>query len=73
MAERDLRAAIRLVDRTVGQLSFSLMPKKLAKAWRFLVTETDIVVAAVNEVLGINRDVPSEESDDRLEGIDLPI
>ena len=70
--ESHVRDALRLIDRTFGHIPISLMPKKLAKAWRFLLTETEIVVSAVNELLGREQE-GDEEEDPRLRGLDLPI
>jgi Fe-S-cluster containining protein len=50
--EQDVRAALRLLDRTLGTLSTAQLPKKVRKACTFLLTETDLVVSAVNHLLG---------------------
>jgi lysine-N-methylase len=52
VGDDDLRRAIALLDRTLGQVPLSALPTKVAKAWRFVVEETDLVVAATNELLG---------------------
>lgn len=65
VGDDEIRDAVRLVDRSAGQLPLSLMPKKLAKAWRFVMEETDVVVTARNEVLGIDRE-PPEGADEIL-------
>jgi Fe-S-cluster containining protein len=50
--EGDLRRALGLLDRTLGQVSLAALPGKVAKAFHFVVEETDLVVAATNELLG---------------------
>jgi hypothetical protein len=48
----DVRGALRLLDRTLGHLPVGALPRKLAKAWTFLTTETDLVTSATDELLG---------------------
>jgi len=43
---RDVRTAIRLADRAVGQVSATILPKKLARAFEWVLTETDLVAGA---------------------------
>jgi lysine-N-methylase len=50
--EEDLRRALALLDRTLGQVPLAALPAKVARAWRFVVEDTDLVVAATNELLG---------------------
>ena len=47
----DLRAAIRRIDRTLGRVPVSRLPRKQAKVFDFILLETDLVEAAVNDVL----------------------
>lgn len=47
----DLTRAIRLLDRSVGQLVPSRLPKKQAKACDFVMLETDVVTAATLDML----------------------
>jgi hypothetical protein len=55
-AESDLRRAIALLDRTHGQVNLAALPAKLAKVWHFVVEETDLVVEATNDLLGVQDD-----------------
>jgi hypothetical protein len=48
----DVRGALRLVDRSYGQISLASLPPKPRKAWRFVLLETDLPVAAAVEMLG---------------------
>ena len=57
VADVDLRRAIALLDRTLGQTLLSALPAKLARTWHFVVEETDLVVEATNEWLGV--EIPS--------------
>lgn len=50
--EEDARRAIALLDRTLGRLPLDALPGKVQKAWRFVLEETDLVVAAIDEVVG---------------------
>jgi lysine-N-methylase len=52
VAAEDLRRALGLLDRTLGQVSLAALPARVAKAVRFVVEETDLVVAATNELVG---------------------
>lgn len=47
----DARRAIRLLDKTVGLYPFEALPKQQADALGFLVAETDLVLAAVNDLV----------------------
>ena len=49
--EPDLRQAIRLIDRTLGQIPTSRLPRKLQEAYDWVMLETDLVEAATNDVL----------------------
>jgi hypothetical protein len=49
----DLRVALRLLDRSLGQLATSRLPKKQARACDFIMLETDFVVCARNQLLGL--------------------
>jgi lysine-N-methylase len=51
VGEEEVRRALRLLDRTLGQVSLAALPAKVAKAWRFVIEGTDLVVAATNELL----------------------
>jgi len=48
--EADVRGALRLVDRTLGTLPTSALPRKQAEACDFVMLETDLVEAALNDV-----------------------
>ncbi len=54
VSEEDLRQAVALLDRTLGQVPLDALPAKIAKAWHFVIEETDLVVEAANELLGRN-------------------
>ena len=49
--EPDLRKAIRLIDRTLGQIPTSLLPRKLREAHDWVMLETDFVEAATHDLL----------------------
>lgn len=49
--EADVRRALRLIDRTLGTLPTSALPRKQAEACDFIMLETDLVEAAFNEVV----------------------
>ncbi len=51
----DLRRALRLLDRSLGQFATSRLPKKQARAFNFIMLETDFVVCARNELLGVGE------------------
>jgi lysine-N-methylase len=53
VAEVDVRAALARIDRSLGQVPLAALPPKVAKAWRFVVEETGLVVSATDELLGI--------------------
>lgn len=48
---RDLSAALRLVDKTLGRVSVTRLPRKQAKVYNFIMLETDLVEAASNDIL----------------------
>lgn len=50
-ADGDTRGALRLVDRAFGQIRLSLLPSAQRKAWRFVLLETDLPIAATWEML----------------------
>jgi hypothetical protein len=52
VSEEDARAALRLVDRTFGQISLRELPKKQKKAWSFVLLETSLAECATYEQLG---------------------
>jgi len=49
--EPDLRLAIRLIDRTLGQIPTSLLPPKQREVYDWVMLETDLVEAATNDLL----------------------
>jgi Fe-S-cluster containining protein len=51
VADSDARGALRLVDRAFGQIQLSLLPSAQRKAWRFVLLETDLPIAATREML----------------------
>ncbi|HEV8632052.1 MAG TPA: YkgJ family cysteine cluster protein [Thermoanaerobaculia bacterium] len=53
VAEADLRGALARLDRTLGQVPLAAVPPKVAKAWRFIIEETGLAVAATDDLLGI--------------------
>ena len=57
-SETDLRRALALLDRTLGQISLASLPAKVKKSWHFVVEETDLVVEATNELVGFADDAP---------------
>jgi hypothetical protein len=52
--EDDVRGALRLVDRSYGEIRLSSLPPKPRKAWRFVLLETDLPVTASVEMLAYN-------------------
>jgi hypothetical protein len=52
--EADVRNALRLVDRSYGEIPLSSLPPKPRKAWRFVLLETDLPVTASLEMLAYN-------------------
>jgi lysine-N-methylase len=48
--EADVRRALRLLDRSLGQLTFSMLPRKQAEACLFLLTQHDLVEHAIAEM-----------------------
>ncbi len=51
VGEGDVRRALRLIDRTLGTLPTSALPRKQAEACDFIMLETDLVEAAVNDLV----------------------
>jgi Fe-S-cluster containining protein len=51
VAEEDVRDALRLVDRSFGEIRLASLPPKPKKAWRFVLLETDLPVVASAEML----------------------
>jgi hypothetical protein len=51
VADIDVRRALALLDRTLGLVPLAALPAKVAKAFHFVVEETDLVVEATNELL----------------------
>lgn len=49
--EGDVRAALRLIDRSLGVLPTSAMPRKQAEACDFIMLETDLIEAAVHDLI----------------------
>lgn len=49
--EGDVRGALRLVDRSLGAIRFSLLPAEQRKAWSLVLFETDLPLAATYEML----------------------
>ena len=47
----DLRAALRRIDRTLGRIPVSRLPRKQAKVFDLILLETDLVEAATNDIL----------------------
>lgn len=60
VAEGDLRQALGLLDRTLGQAPLVALPPKVSKAFHFVVEDTDLVVAATNELVGFEEEPPEE-------------
>ncbi len=54
--EDDVRAALRLVDRSFGEIRLSSLPPKPRKAWRFVLLETDLPVTASYEILAVESE-----------------
>jgi hypothetical protein len=54
VGEDDLRRALRLEDRSYGEIRLSSLPPKPRKAWRFVLLETDLPVSASLEMLAYN-------------------
>jgi hypothetical protein len=52
VAEQDVRRATRSLDQTIGLHDMARLPRKLAEAMKFIVMETPLVEAAMNDVLG---------------------
>ena len=50
--DADVRLAIRRVDRTLGQVTLALFPAAQAKAFHWTIHETDLVAAAMRDVMG---------------------
>lgn len=50
--ELDVRLAIRRIDRTLGQVTTAMLPAAQAKAFRWTIHETDLVAAAMRDVMG---------------------
>ena len=50
LGELDLRGALRLIDRSLGQLATSKLPRKQAQACEFVFIETDLVTCATNDL-----------------------
>jgi lysine-N-methylase len=51
VSDVDARGALRLVDRAFGQIRLSLLPSAQRKAWKFVLLETDLPIAATWEML----------------------
>lgn len=49
--DADVRRALRLVDRSFGHVRLSRLPSKQRNAWRFVLMETDLPLAANAEML----------------------
>ena len=49
--EEQVRNAIRLLDRSFGQVRLGDLPPKQRKAWRFVMTETELPVVATLDLL----------------------
>ena len=49
--DADVRAAIRLIDRTLGQLTTSSPLRKQATAFEWVMQETDLVACAMKEIV----------------------
>lgn len=54
VSEADVRNALRLVDRSYGEIPLSSVPPKARKAWRFVLLETDLPLTASLEMLAYN-------------------
>jgi lysine-N-methylase len=62
VAEGHVQTAVALVDRTLGQIPLTDLPAKAAKALRFVVEETDLPIAAANELLNLPVEEDWEEA-----------
>jgi Fe-S-cluster containining protein len=51
----DARGALRLIDRAFGQIRLSLLPSAQRKAFRFVLLETDLPIAATWEMLAAHN------------------
>jgi hypothetical protein len=60
VAEDDLRGALARLDRSLGQVPLAAVPAKVAKAWRFVIEETALAVAATDDLLGIPAPVDTD-------------
>ena len=49
--EDDARGALRLLDRSYGEVRLSELPTKQRKAWRFVFMETGLETAATIDML----------------------
>lgn len=49
--EVDLRAALRLLDRTLGELKTSSLAKRQQEAWDFVIADTDLAIVAAASLL----------------------
>jgi lysine-N-methylase len=54
-ADVDTRGALRLIDRAFGQINLSLLPSAQRKAWKFVLLETDLPIAATWEMLAAHN------------------
>jgi lysine-N-methylase len=54
LGDEDVRSALRLVDRSYGQIPLATLPPKPRKAWRFVLLETDLPLTASYEMLAFN-------------------
>lgn len=52
VGDADVRAAIRLIDRTLGQITTSSLPRRQAAAFEWVMQETDLVACATREIVG---------------------
>ena len=50
--ETDLRSALRLLDRSLGELKTAALAKRQREAWDFVIGDTDLAVMAAAELLG---------------------
>ncbi len=51
VGEEDARAALRLIDRSHGQISLRALPRKQQEAWNFALLETPLASSATYELL----------------------
>ncbi len=49
-ADEDVRGALRLIDRSYGEIPLASLPPKPRKAWRFVLLETDLPIVAAAEM-----------------------